>query len=114
MGAFGEATVEVGGVEVNAEVNLVTVNIPDKGPNTVTQGFGIGLKGVRIGKIPLFLGIDRTSYDGGLSWEPWQLFGASDPIEVSREGVSAKLSVGLIVGGEVAVNNLQNVVPCAQ
>jgi hypothetical protein len=63
VGAFGEATVEVGGVEVNAEVNLVTVNIPDKGPNTVTQGFGIGLKGVKVGKIPLFLkrGVSRRA-----------------------------------------------------
>jgi len=105
---------EVAGVEVNVELNALTVNIPDKGPNTVTQGFGIGLKGLKIGKLPLFLGIDRTSYNGGLSYEPWQFFGASDPIELSREGVSAKLSGGLGIGGEVAVNNLQNLVPCAQ
>jgi hypothetical protein len=112
VGVFAEVTVPLGPIRFNVEVNLITVNIPSEGPSYLTQGFGVGLKDT--GRLPLFLGLDRTSHSGGLDWEPVRWFGGADPIEASREGLSAKASAGAIVGGEVAVNNLQNLIPCAQ
>jgi hypothetical protein len=78
------------------------------------RDLGLGLKGGKIGNVRLFLGGDRSSYDGGLCWEPWPFFAASDAIEVSRDVVSVIRSAGLIVGSEVPLKNLQNRVPCAQ
>ena len=113
MGPFVEGTINVDSLEVHFEFNLLAANIPTEGSNYLTQGIGIGVRGLRIGNIPLYLGVDRTSYDGGLTWQPARWFGGSDPLEASREGLAATFALGAGIGGEIKAENLQNFIPCA-
>ncbi len=80
----------------------------------MTQGAGVGLKGFSLFGLPLSVGFDRSSYNGGLSWETTSWQASSGNVSASTDdGLS--FSVGLLVG--LNFTHLENVlnliVPCA-
>jgi hypothetical protein len=110
VGAF--ADVAIGKLTVS--LNLISINFPQAGGSYLSQGAGIGLKGFRTFGVPLSVGVDRTSSNGGLSFESTSWQASSDNMSVSQDdGLS--FSLGLGIGFTVShLENLLNlIIPCA-
>jgi hypothetical protein len=111
FGAFADLAVG----KLQATLNLCALNCPVQGGSYLTQGGGIGLKNARLFGVPLAVGVDRESFDGGLSWESYGWSASVDKLGASaNQGLS--FSIGLGVGVEVShLEHLLNlVVLCAQ
>jgi hypothetical protein len=104
FGAFADFGVD----KLQFSLNLVALNFPVGGGNNyLTQGVGVGLKNTPLFGVPLAVGIDRQSNDGGLSWENNNWSGSSDKYSASADngiGFDAGLGAG------ISVSHLEKVV----
>jgi hypothetical protein len=105
----------VGVGKLQLSLNLLAFNVPVEGPMYITQGAGVGLKNTPVLGIPLGVGVDRESFNGGLSFENYSWSGTNESRSASREG-GLGFEVGLGVG--ISLSHLENllnlVLSCAE
>ena len=112
VGLFGD--LEIGKLQVS--VNLVAINFPlaSSRNNDLTQGAGIGLKNTPVFGIPLGDGVDRQSFNGGLSWDSYSWSATSDSYGASTsDGISFEVGLGLGISVMHLENLLNLFVSCA-
>jgi hypothetical protein len=96
---------------LTGHANLLAFNMPMHGEEYMTRGLGAGLKGVKFFNIPLAVGFEDTSRDGGFSWDrDW--YWSTNSMSVSRDdGLTMEFGFG--AGG--SITHFENlVVPCAE
>jgi hypothetical protein len=110
VGLFGD----LGVGKLKASLNLFSFNFPLKGATHMTQGAGIGLEHTRLYGVPLGVGLDRESYNGGLSWESSSWSAESEPYNASADtGIGFSFGVGIGVNVSHLENLLNLFISCA-
>ena len=111
IGIFGD----LGIGKLQASLNLLSFNFPLEGGNYLSQGAGVGLKGTRVFGVPLSIGFDRSSFNGGLSFQTTSWQASSESMSVSTdEGISFEIGLGVGFSLSHLENLLNLLVPCAQ
>jgi len=110
LGAFGGLNFKVGGLDVDIDLDAWTLNIPAFGPNYVTQGASAG---VTVFGHSFGIGGERSRSTGASSWDSWEPYGSSDPIQGSSGGLSVQLSAGALIGGELSLDHVETALVCS-
>jgi len=100
-----------GALKAGVDINAFRINVPVDGPTYMDQGIGVGAE---LLGFDLWLGVQRISTDGGLSWSKWGWYGAHNKATLTDEGLSLGLEGGVAVGGALTVTHLESIlIPCA-
>jgi hypothetical protein len=106
---------DLGVGKLAASLSLFAFNFPNDGSrNFMTQGAGIGLKHTPLFGIPLGVGVDRESHDGGLSWDNYSWSGTSDSVSASNRGLSFDIGLGVGVSFSHLERLFNLLISCAQ